>query len=85
MSVCEHFLLGKKFHVHTDHKPLVALLGHKQLDELTAVQIQRFHMRLMWYHFTISHIPGRDLIIADVLSCASVPGQRPAPWTTLMV
>ena len=71
-----HFLLGKKFHVHTDHKPLVALLSHKQLDELT-VRIQRFRMRLMRYHFTISHIPGRDLIIADVLSRAPVPGQRP--------
>ena len=51
---CERFrdyLLGKKFHVYTDHKQLVSLLGCKQLDELT-VRIQRFRMRLMRYHYT---------------------------------
>ena len=57
---CERFndyLLGKKFHIHTDHKPLVPLLGHKHLDELT-IRLQHFRMRLMRYQFTISHIPG---------------------------
>ena len=34
---CERFsdyLIGKQFHVETDHKPLVSLLGSKNLDEL---------------------------------------------------
>ena len=39
----KHFLLGKKFHIHTDHKPLISLLGQKHLDELP-IRIQRFHM-----------------------------------------
>ena len=53
--------------VETDHKPLVPLLGAKNLEELPA-RIQRFKMRLMRFTFTISHTPGKDLTIADTLS-----------------
>ena len=37
------FLIGKQFHIHTDHKPLIPLLSHKTLDELP-VRIQRFRI-----------------------------------------
>ena len=30
------YLIGLKFHIHTDHKPLVPLLSSKYLDELPA-------------------------------------------------
>ena len=40
------FLMGLKFHVQTDHKPLVPLLSTKGLDELP-LRVQRFRMRLM--------------------------------------
>uniref|UniRef100_A0A3B1IHV4 ribonuclease H n=1 Tax=Astyanax mexicanus TaxID=7994 RepID=A0A3B1IHV4_ASTMX len=46
---CERFsdfLVGIPFHVETDHKPLVSLLGSKNLDELPP-RIQRLRMRLM--------------------------------------
>lgn len=70
---CEHFndyLTGTTFHVQTDHKPLVSLLsGAKSLDALPP-RIQRFRMRLMKYTFTIAHVPGKDLTIADTLSRA---------------
>ena len=65
------YLMGMTFHVHTDHKPLVPLLGSKNLDELP-LRVQRFKMRLMRFSFTISHVPGRDLITADALSRAPV-------------
>ena len=67
---CERFsdyLLGTQFHVQTDHKPLVPLLSHKRLEELP-IRIQRFRLRMMRYSFTISHVPGVDLVIADALS-----------------
>ena len=67
---CEQFegyLLGMQFHQHTDHKPLVPILSSKSLDTLPA-HVQQFRMRLMRYHFTISHVPGKDLHIADTLS-----------------
>ena len=86
----KHFLLGKKFHIHTDHKPLISLLSHKQLDEFTVkelvaprsydeltVRIQRFRMRLMRYDYSISHVPGKSLTIPDTLSRAPVHDCRP--------
>lgn len=72
---CERFndfLLGKEFHIETDHKPLVPLLGgDKNLSDLP-LRIQRFRMRLMRYQYTISHVPGKNLITADTLSRAPV-------------
>lgn len=72
----KHFLLGKKFHIHTNHKPLISLLSHKHLDELT-IRIQRFRMRLMRYDYTISHVPGKNLTISDTLSRAPIQDSRP--------
>ena len=69
---CECFsdyLVGMVFHCETDHKPLILLQSTKNLDELPP-RIQRFHMHLMRYHFTISHVPGKNLVIADPLSRA---------------
>ena len=63
------FLTGLQFHIHTDHKPLVPLLTTKGLDELP-IRIQRFRLRLMRFSFTVSHIPGKDLTVADTLSRA---------------
>ena len=71
---CERFsdyLIGNSFHVQTDHKPLVSLLSSKPLDALP-VRIQRFRMRLLRFTYTISHIPGKELTLADALSRAPV-------------
>ena len=37
----DFFLVGRKFEVETDHKPLIALLGEKDLSQLP-VRVQRF-------------------------------------------
>lgn len=49
-------LIGIEFHVETDHKPLVPLLGSKNLDKLPP-RAQRLRMGLMRYSFYISHVP----------------------------
>uniref|UniRef100_A0A3B3HH25 Gypsy retrotransposon integrase-like protein 1 n=1 Tax=Oryzias latipes TaxID=8090 RepID=A0A3B3HH25_ORYLA len=69
----QEFLIGKCFHMETDHKPLVPLLGSKRLDELPP-RIQRLRMRLMRFSFTISHVAGKNIATADVLSRAPVGG-----------
>ena len=69
---CERFsdyLIGLVFHIQTDHKPLVLLFSSKSLEELP-LRVQRFRLRMLRYQFTISHIPGMELVIADMLSRA---------------
>ena len=69
---CERFadyLIGLKFHIHTDHKPLIPLFSTKNLEDLP-VCIQRYRLRMIRFHFTISHVPGKQLTIADALSQA---------------
>ena len=71
---CEKFdfyLVGRKFEVETDHKPLIRLLGEKDLSNLP-LRVQRFKMRLMRYDFTIFHTPGENMYIADCLSRPNV-------------
>ena len=65
------YLVGLQFHIQTDHKPLVPLFSTKHLEELP-LRVQRFRMRMMRFLFTISHVPGKDLKIADTLSRAPV-------------
>ena len=77
---CERFsdyLVGKSFHIQTDHKPLVPLLGTKEIDSLPP-RTQRFRMQLMRFHFTIEHVPGKDLYTADALSRAPLSDMTPA-------
>ena len=70
---CERFsdfLIGlPTFTIETDHRPLLALLHTKQLDELTP-RIQRFRMRLMHYKYDVKFTAGKDLATADSLSRA---------------
>ncbi len=66
------FILGKHIDLETDHKPLVPLLGSKNLDSLPP-RILRFRLRLDRFDYTISHIPGKQLHIADTLSRAGTP------------
>jgi len=41
------------------------------LDELP-IRVQRFRLRLMRFKFTVSHVPGKNLVVADTLSRAPV-------------
>ena len=69
---CERYsqyLIGLQFSIETDHKPLVPLFGSKLLDELP-IRVQRFRMRMMRLNFSIYHVPGKNLTIADTLSRA---------------
>ncbi len=65
------YLLGLKYRLETDHKPLLSLLSTKALDELPP-RILRFRLRLMKFTFDIVHVPGKQRITADTLSRAPV-------------
>ena len=63
------YLIGKSFILETDHKPLISLLGNKNLDSLPPL-VLCFRLRLMRYNFHIIHVAGKALITADTLSRA---------------
>ena len=62
----DNYLVGTalNFHIEPDHKPFVPLLTSKRLDE-RPLRVRRFQMRLMRFYYTVSHVPGKDLTIAD--------------------
>ena len=73
---CEKFtdyLLGRKFLMESDHKPLIPLLNSKQLDSLPP-RVLRFRLRLARYNYTVQHVPGVNLYTADALSRAPIAG-----------
>ena len=69
------YLLGlQDFEVHTDHKPLVSLLGSKPIHKLPP-RILRFKLKLMRYKFHIVYVPGKQNSSADALS--RYPSEKP--------
>ena len=67
---CERFsdlIIGKRFRLETDHKPLISLLGGKAISDLPP-RVQRFRMQLMRFDYDIVHIPGKELHTPDALS-----------------
>ena len=68
------YLIGLQFTAETDHKPLLALLGTKALDDLPP-RVLRFRLRLLRFTYKMVYVPGKALITADALSRA--PIKRP--------
>ena len=64
-------LLGCKFVIESDHKPLIPLLNTKHLNSLPP-QILQFRLKLTKFDYTVSHVLGKLLYTADALSRAPV-------------
>ncbi|KAL0412970.1 UNVERIFIED_CONTAM: Retrovirus-related Pol polyprotein from transposon.6 [Sesamum radiatum] len=58
------YLLGRKFHIYTDHHSLRGLL---QQTIQTPAQ-QKWLTKLLGYDFDIHYTPGKDNRVADALS-----------------
>jgi predicted aspartyl protease len=67
------YLVGLDFTIETDHRPLVALLEKKSLDDIPP-RIMRFRLRLLRYRYRVVHIPGKEMYTADTLSRAPLKG-----------
>lgn len=61
------YLSGRQFEVETDHKPLVSVLGTKEVSKLP-IRLQRFRLRMMAFAYTVTYTAGSKLVLADTLS-----------------
>ncbi|XP_043466332.1 uncharacterized protein K02A2.6-like [Leptopilina heterotoma] len=63
------YLIGNKFNLFSDHKPLEALFGkNKSLPEMAAGRLQRWAVFLSGFEYNFKHIKGKSNCIADGLS-----------------
>ena len=70
-SKFHEYLYGRKFIIENDHKPLMSIF--KKPFSKTPPRIQRFILHLQKYDFELIYIPGKDMILSDTLSRASLP------------
>ena len=65
----EQFLLGKKFLIQTDHKPLVYIFSPElPVKSDVSPRLLKFSLKMMHYDFEIKHISGSNNVVADALS-----------------
>ena len=64
------YLYGRPFEVQNNHKPLKAIFT-KPINKCPP-RIQRFMLFLQKYDLHLEYIPGKEMVIADTLSRASM-------------
>ena len=68
MKRFHQFLYGRAFHIITDHKPLLQLLGEgKPVPVHTAARLQRYALILASYNYKLLFRPTRQHIDADAM------------------
>ena len=86
----KYFLLGRKFVIRTDHKPLLGLFGReKQIPVNANARVQRWALLLSQYDYDLRFKSGKENVVADALSrlpvCDSVlDSGTPAEYVNLV-
>ena len=65
------YTYGKKVHIESDHKPLKIIV--KRPLATAPPRLQRFLLRMQKCHYTLEYKPGRELVLPEMLSRASLP------------
>ena len=83
------YLLGRKFTIYSDHKPLEHLFGRSRaVPSLASARIQRWALTLGAYNYEICYKPGKDQASADLLSrlpLPEAPKEVPVPADTILL
>ena len=62
MDYFHHYLVGRRFDLLTDHKPLVPL------SRTHTKTLNRLQLKMQEMHPDVGYIPGKDNVVADFLS-----------------
>jgi hypothetical protein len=62
------YLRGKPFELVVDHKPLVPILNHKQLEDIATPRILRLKEKLAEFVLTAVWRPGASMTVVDAFS-----------------
>ena len=77
------YLLGRRFTIVSDHKPLMYLLGeHKPIPKIVSARVQRWALLLGAYSYALKYRPGSAVSNADALSrlpVSEAPNNIPVP------
>ena len=65
------YVYGKHVHVYSDHKPLTPI--SQRPIHANPARCQRLLLRLQKYDYKLSYKPGKDHVIPDTLSRATIP------------
>ena len=70
----KHFLLGTKFLIRNDQKPLVKLFAHNLgVSNSCSARIQRWSLKLSQYNYVFEYSRGVDNVMSDCLSRLPLP------------
>lgn len=69
------YVYGLPVVVHSDHRPLEAIL-RKDLDKVSP-RLQRLRLRLLKYNVEVQYKPGKEMLVADALSRAYLADEVP--------
>ncbi len=63
------YIYGRQVEIHTDHKPLLGLLGEtKAIHHTSSPRMQLWARTMMAYSYSLKYIPGRDNAVTNALS-----------------
>ena len=85
MDKCKFFLLGlSNFILCVDHKPLISILGNKELCDIPNPRLLSQREKTLMFRFSPIHVPGKKNVVPDCWSRRkdSPIATAPAPVTT---
>ena len=64
----KYYLYGSKFELQTDHQALLSAVKNNRGNKTYQSRLTRWVDRLLHYHFTVQHVPGKNMGFADYFS-----------------
>jgi hypothetical protein len=67
MEFFHHYLVGRRFNLYTDHKPMLRL-SHAKLSPVHMKTLERLQLKMQDMHPEIRYVEGKNNTVADFLS-----------------